>query len=360
MASLVLRITLRFLLPLLLLAALFAWVVWQGINQWMNAPLQLPAEGVIYEVRAGASVRAVFMDFQRLGYVRHAEPMAWYLRVRGERAPVRSGEYRIPAGSTPRTLLQLFASGAVIEYSLTIPEGWTLQQALHLIQAQDKLVHRLSTPVQVAAALSLAQGQSPEGWVFPDTYRYEKGMSDADILRVAHRKMVAVLDREWQQRDPVLPYATPYEALVMASIVEKETGMAEERAEIAGVFVRRLQAGMRLQTDPTVIYGLGERYDGNLTRAHLQEPGPYNTYLNAGLPPTPIALPGEAAIHAALHPQEGKSLYFVARGDGTHVFSESLGQHAAAVNQYQVRMRSGQYHSRPIPPGSGNHAGASP
>ncbi len=190
------------------------------------------------------------------------------------------------------------------------------------------------------------EGNSLEGWFFPDTYQYTVDMSDADILKAAHRKMQLILDEEWQQRDQNLPYKNAYEALIMASIVEKETGAAEERPAIAGIFVRRLQKGMKLQTDPTVIYGLGDAYKGNLTRKHLLEDTPYNTYTRTGLPPTPIALPGREAIHAAMHPQQGDSLFFVGKGDGHHYFSATLAEHEKAVRQYQLT-RKKDYHSAP-------------
>ena len=196
-------------------------------------------------------------------------------------------------------------------------------------------------------------GQHPEGRFFPDTYRYVRGMSDSDLLRQAHEKLTRVLDEEWQQRAEGLPYREPYQALIMASLVEKETGAAHERGEIAGVFIRRLRLGMLLQTDPTVIYGLGERYTGNLTRAHLREPTPYNTYTNPGLPPTPIAMVGREAIRAALNPRAGDSLYFVARGDGTHVFSRSLDEHNRAVREYQLKRRA-DYRSSPAAAPQGN------
>jgi UPF0755 protein len=194
-------------------------------------------------------------------------------------------------------------------------------------------------------------GENPEGRFFPDTYRYVSGMRDIDLLKQALARMDEILAQQWAGRAPDLPYAEPYQALIMASIVEKETGVPEERDEIAGVFLRRMKIGMLLQTDPTVIYGLGERYNGNLTRANLREPSAYNTYLNRGLPPTPIALVGQAAIYAALHPKAGKSLYFVARGDGSHVFSDNLNAHNRAVFEYQLKRRA-DYRSSPNKPDS--------
>ena len=219
---------------------------------------------------------------------------------------------------------------------------------LAALQTQSALKHTITTQQQLPALLGLPEGSSVEGWLLPETYHYHKGLSDIDVIGIAYANMQSTLSRLWPSRDQGLPYETPYEALIMASLIEKETGTASERPEIAGVFVRRLQKNMRLQTDPAVIYGLGDRYQGNLTRAHLREPGPYNTYLNKGLPPTPIAMPGEAAIFAALHPAAGNALYFVAKGDGSHAFSATLTEHEAAVQRYQVRKRSQNYRSSPV------------
>ena len=192
------------------------------------------------------------------------------------------------------------------------------------------------------------EGVFPEGRFFPDTYRFVRGMTDAQLLEKAYDRLDKVLAQEWEQRDPAVPYATPYQALIMASLVEKETGVPQERGQIAGVFVRRMKIGMPLQTDPTVIYGLGERYTGKLTRAHLREPTPYNTYTIPGLPPTPIAMVGREAIHAALHPADGTSLYFVAKGDGSHTFSDDLDAHNSAVREFQIKRRA-DYRSSPAP-----------
>ena len=237
----------------------------------------------------------------------------------------------------------------MVQYSLTLVEGWSFRQVRAALVRQEKLEQRLADLDDKALMdrLGLA-GVSPEGRFFPDTYRYVSGMSDQDLLKQASARLDQVLDEEWARRADGLPYRKPYDALIMASMVEKETGVAEERGQIAGVFVRRLRSGMRLQTDPTVIFGLGERYNGNLTRAHLQQPTPYNTYVIDGMPPTPIALAGREAIHAALNPVAGKSLYFVARGDGSHVFSETLEQHNRAVREYQLKRRA-DYRSSPAP-----------
>lgn len=251
---------------------------------------------------------------------------------------IKQGEYELPIHLSPITFLNLLNDGKVKLRSFTWVEGITVEEALTILR-QQPLMAQPEPPMTQEALQTELKIDHPhiEGWLFPDTYFYHRGVSPWQLVTQAHQKMKVVLAQEWSNRQIGLPYETPYEALIMASIIEKETGAPSERAEIAGVFVRRLQQGMRLQTDPTVIYGLGARYQGNLTRRHLREATDYNTYTINGLPPTPIALPGRAAIHAALHPAEGQSLYFVARGDGTHYFSNSLDEHLKAVKQYQLQ-----------------------
>jgi len=234
-----------------------------------------------------------------------------------------------------REALALLGSDNVVSYSLTLPEGWTFAQMRAELAGAAKLVHRIDglSDAEVMAELGYPD-QYPEGRFFPDTYRYHKGVSDLEILAQAYRRMQRTLESVWAQRDEDLALKTPYQALVMASLIERETGVDGERREIAGVFTRRLEKGMRLQTDPTIIYGLGDDYDGDITRADLRRDTPYNTYLIDGLPPTPIAMPGRAALEAAVNPAEGEALYFVARGDGTHKFSKTLEEHNAAVRRY--------------------------
>jgi UPF0755 protein len=249
---------------------------------------------------------------------------------------LKTGEYELTPGATLPEVLSLFAEGKTKQYSITFPEGWTFRQSLQALQNREKLIHSLEHLSTQDIAVKLQIGaQLPEGWFFPDTYNFEKNMTDISILQRAYRRMQEVLQQEWEQREPGLPLRNAYEALILASIVEKETAVAAERPLIAGVFIRRLQKGMLLQTDPTVIYGMGEYFNGNLTSRDLRTETPYNTYVVAGLPPTPIAQPGRGAIHAALHPAKDESLYFVARGDGTHVFSETLDQHQLAVDVFQ-------------------------
>jgi UPF0755 protein len=322
---------------------------WHGLQRWLDAPLDIAAEHVV-ELRPGANLTTFLGDLHAEGSLDHPDWLRFYARVSGVADSVRAGEYRIEAGLTPRELLRRLVEGLVVEYSVTLVEGMTVAQLLERLHAQAKLERRILSPeadaLQAALGIESAHG-SAEGLFFPDTYRYHGGMSDADLLRVAHERMQVVLNEEWDKRGPDLPYKEPYDALIMASLIEKETGLAEERSQIAGVFVRRLERGMRLQTDPTVIYGLGPGFDGNLTREHLRQPGDYNTYLNPGLPPTPIAIPGRAAIVAALNPAPGDALYFVARGDGSHEFSATLEQHRKAVRRYQIQRRSPGYRSSP-------------
>ncbi len=271
----------------------------------------------------------------------------WRFNLQGQ--PLHSGEYRLTPDLRVRDMLDLWRRGEVVQYSLTLVEGWTFRQVRAALVRQDKLELTLSELSDAEIMAKLGQpGENPEGRFFPDTYRYVRGMSDLDLLKQARKRLQVVLDEEWEKRADALPYKDAYEALIMASMIEKETGVPEERGEIAGVFVRRLAIGMRLQTDPTVIFGLGERYQGRITRAHLREPTPYNTYTIDGMPPTPIALVGREAIHAALHPVDGKTLYFVARGDGSHVFSETLDAHNRAVREYQLKRRA-DYRSSPAP-----------
>ncbi|MBI3171834.1 MAG: endolytic transglycosylase MltG, partial [Hydrocarboniphaga effusa] len=246
--------------------------------------------------------------------------------------------YRVQPGMSAVDILDMIVTGRSILYELRIVEGWSFRDALDAVRTHPQLRHTLGAaePAAVMEAIG-RKGTHPEGRLFPDTYRFSRGTSDVAVLRRAADTMDQVLAQEWDARDPGLPYPGADEALTMASIVEKETGAPEERARIAGVFVRRLMLGMRLQTDPTVIYGLGATFDGNLRRRDLETDSEYNTYLRTGLPPSPICLPGRAAIHAALHPAPGDELFFVARGDGTHEFSATLDQHQAAVRRYQLK-----------------------
>nr|WP_255775367.1 endolytic transglycosylase MltG [Microbulbifer sediminum] len=309
-------------------------------------PLAVNEEGLRFEVPSGGSLSKVLDQLHSEGAVSLPKVVLLYAYWQ-DKTGIHAGEYLVPHGSNAMDLVERLHTGDVTRYRVTLVEGWTFAQALAQVRAGRNIVQTeaAADPGSAATALGFEE-QSPEGWIFPDTYIYRSGTTDIDLLRQAYQRMQKVLDEEWQARGEDLPYSEPYEALIMASLVEKETGQPSERDEIAGVFVRRLNKGMRLQTDPTVIYGLGDEYDGNLRRVHLRQATPYNTYVIKGLPPTPIALPGREAIRAALNPKEGDSLYFVAKGNGYHHFSSTLAEHNRAVREYQLKRRA-DYRSSP-------------
>ncbi len=331
----------------LLAALLVVGAAWQQ-KKALDQPLHLDAERLL-QVPPGSTPSGLLNRLEAEGVVDGAFWLRLYWRFNLKGPALHSGEYRLLPQQTARDMLGLWQRGEVVQYSLTLVEGWSFRQLRSALAKQEALTQSLADldDAEVMTRLGLA-GQHPEGRFFPDTYHYVRGMSDEELLKKANARLEAVLAEEWQQRADDLPYRDPYEALIMASMIEKETGVPEERGEIAGVFVRRLAVGMRLQTDPTVIYGMGERYNGRITRADLRTPTPYNTYTIDGMPPTPIAMVGREAIHAALHPQEGKALYFVAKGDGSHVFSNTLDEHNRAVRDYQLKRRA-DYRSSPAP-----------
>lgn len=323
---------------LLVLVAVMAVAVFAGYRYWesrLEAPLAV-AEETLYEVPRGAGYNRVVADLAEQGVIADDWAFRLLTRLEPESVPrLRAGEYMLQPQMSGRELLALLGSDQVVTYPLTIPEGWNFRQMRDRLASAPKLEHRTEelSDTQVMALLD-REDMHPEGWFFPDTYRYHKGMSDVEILTQALQRMETILEEVWAERDDDLTFDTPYEALIMASLIERETGAPEERREIAGVFKRRMEQGMRLQTDPTVIYGMGERYEGRITRADLQEATPYNTYVINGMPPTPIAMPGRAALEAAVNPLPGDTLYFVSRGDGTHHFSRTLREHNNAVNRY--------------------------
>lgn len=316
-------------------------------------PIEKP---FVYELKSGVPSNSVIRDLHDRGIIEYEEVAKVYLRHKNLGARLKAGEFEIEPGLSLVGLFDLLSSNKQVRYKVSLIEGSTFSEARSVLAADKRLLHvtadlsdkqvlkELVGDADTANALLADKKQlsfkHPEGSIYPDTYFFHRGESDLSILQRAHQRLKQVLSEEWEKRQPKLPLATPYEALILASIVEKETGKPSEREEIAGVFVRRLNKGMRLQTDPTVIYGLGDRYQGNITRKHLRELTPYNTYRINGLPPTPIALAGREAIFAALNPKPGKSLYFVAKGDGSHAFSETIEQHNKAVRQYQLRRRS--------------------
>jgi UPF0755 protein len=335
------------MLVAILLLALLGGLALQELERRWRQPLNIPAQGFPLTVEAGDSLRAVVNTLHSEGVLAHPDLVVLYGRWTGLDQQIKRGEYLIPQHATAESMLHLLQSGKVIQYQVTLPEGITLERALTILALQNELVHVLEGPDDARILELIKPRTEPEGLFFPDSYHHARAATDWDIIQRAHGDMQSVLQQEWQGRAPGLPYETPYEALIMASIIERETGLVQEREQIAGVFVRRLHKGMRLQTDPTVIYGLGNDYDGNLRRKHLNDDSnPYNSYRHGGLPPTPIALPGRAAIHAALHPAEGDALYFVARGDGGHSFSATLAEHERAVRKYQLQRRK-DYRSSP-------------
>ena len=316
---------------LLLVAAAGGWALW-----WIDQPLKLSRPDIDLVIEKGTLPRRVAEIVVASGV--EADPRllyAWF-RLSGEGRKIKAGNYELEAGLTPRTLLQTLVRGEEAVRSFTLVEGWTFRQVIESLSKAEHLRTSGLEPSGDSVMKTLGRPDiSPEGRFFPDTYTYAKGSTDLALLARAMRAMDRRLAAAWAQRDSNIAVATPEEALILASIVEKETGRAADRAQIASVFNNRLRIKMPLQTDPTVIYGMGERFDGNLRKKDLQADTPYNTYTRSGLPPTPIAMPGEASLIAAVRPAESKALYFVARGDGSSQFSESLGQHNRAVDKYQ-------------------------
>lgn len=312
------------------------------VSRWLDQPLDTGGADVTVEVPRGQPFSATADDLASRGLLDHPDWLTAYARMTGADGRVRAGEYAVPPGTTPRSLLRLLQSGVVVKHPVTIVEGWTFRDLRRALDRQPYLVHTLAGQDDAGVMAALGEPDAhPEGLFFPDTYLFGKGTTDLEILRQARTRMRRELDAAWGERADDLPLASPYEALIMASIVEKETALASERPRIAGVFTTRLRRDMLLQTDPTVIYGLGPAFDGNLRRADLERDGPYNTYARKGLPPTPIALPGADALRAAVRPDERGELYFVATGlpDGSHEFTRTLAEHEAAVRRYLVRYR---------------------
>jgi UPF0755 protein len=332
----------RTLLALLAIAVLVAAAGALYVRHWLAQPLAIGSEPAIVDVQPGQTLTAVSRQLAARGLLTHPRLLALYGRFIGADSRLHAGEFSIKPGTSPRGLLQALVSGAVVQHSVTVVEGWTFRELRQALAAEPTLAHTTRDMQDDAVMRALGEdGKPPEGLFFPDTYLFGKGTRDIDLLRQSRARMRKELAAAWETRHEDLPLADEYEALVLASIIERETGRPDERARIAGVFVERLRRGMRLQTDPTVIYGLGEKFDGNLRRSDLERDGPYNTYTRAGLPPTPIALPGAASLRAAVQPEEHGELYFVATGagDGRHAFSRTLVEHEAAVRQYLVRYR---------------------
>lgn len=324
------RIALVLVLAGVVLAALWAWRAYQR-------PLPMAAERVEVRIAAGSSARAVARQLQQAGVAVDADAFVAIARATGATQSLRAGRYEFTRGMNLHAVVDKLRRGEVLRERLTIVEGSTFRDLRAALATHPELRQDAAKmgDAEVLRAVG-ADEAHPEGLFAPDTYFFDPGSSDLEVLKQAYRAQRLVLQRAWENRAPGLPYRTAYEALILASIVEKETGRAAERGLIAGVFVNRLQRGMLLQSDPSVIYGLGEKFDGNLRKRDLINDTPYNTYTRPGLPPTPIALPGRAAIAAALNPEPTRALYFVARGDGTSQFSETLVEHNRAVVKYQL------------------------
>jgi UPF0755 protein len=308
-----------------------------GAMLWFaQAPIKLAQPVVAFDIAPGSGLRAAVRQMRAAGIEMAEPPFVLLARTLGHSASIKAGSYEVAQGVTPMDLLNKITRGDFALTSIVLVEGWTFRQARQALDAHPDVRHDTAglSDAELMARLG-ASAQRPEGRFFPDTYHFAKGTSDLEILRQAYRAMDERLAQAWAGRASDLPLQTPEQALILASIVEKETGRGEDRGAIAAVFLNRLRRGMLLQTDPTVIYGLGERFDGNLRKRDLQADTPYNTYTRPGLPPTPIALPGLAAIEAVLHPDDTDALYFVARGDGSSAFSRSLGEHNRAVDKYQ-------------------------
>jgi UPF0755 protein len=318
----------------LVLVGMLALAGW--LTYFANSPLNLPQVPFAFELKQGSSLKVVARQLTGAGLLKEPWSFTTLVRLLGKAGEVKAGNYLLDHNPTPFELYRMVTRGDVRQSEIKFIEGWTFKQMRAALDENPQIRHDTAGLSDGEIMRSLGSAETlPEGLFFPDTYFFTNGMSDLAILRRAYSVMQTHLTRAWDARAPGLPYATPYDALIMASIVEKETGSASERPLIAGVFINRMRIGMRLQTDPTVIYGLGDSFDGNLHKRDLLADTPYNTYTRVGLPPTPIAMPGLAAIQAALDPAKTSALYFVSKGDGTHQFSATLEQHNRAVARYQ-------------------------
>lgn len=317
-------------------AGLVLWFAWQGLN----APLTVTEPRVFLDVPSGAPLARVSSGLADRGILSNPGVLTWYGRLTGDATRIRAGEYVLTPGLTPLDLLDKLVAGQVHMHQLTIIEGWRFTDMLRAVRA-----HAAISATELDGEALMTElgkpGVHPEGQFLPDTYTFPRGTTDLELFGWAHDALERILERAWAARSAATPLDTPYDALILASIIEKETALDSERRAISGVFARRLQRGMRLQTDPTVIYGLGDEYDGDIRRRDLTTDTPYNTYTRFGLPPTPIALPSAASIEAAVNPEDGDVLYFVATGlpDGSHHFSATLEEHNRAVDRYLERLR---------------------
>ena len=326
------RFLLNCFLTLILLAAWAAGVFYLQYQKALNAPLVAEGDGII-TVKRGDTLASLNRELVQRGVIHSDWVLPVYARLNPQAANIKAGDYRIDASASLPSLMNDITNGKVVVYNITVVEGKTFKDLRASLVQTAGIEHTLNDKTDAQIATLLGIDGSPEGWFMPETYQFHRGSNDLELLKRMYGEMQRTLEQEWPNRAEGLPLANPYQALTLASIIEKETGVASERPQIAGVFVRRLQKDMLLQTDPSVIYGAAD-YHGDLTRKHLQTDTPYNTYINKGLPPTPIALPGKASIQAALHPADGDSLYFVADGKGGHTFSATYEEHQQAVARY--------------------------
>lgn len=327
---------------LLITSVAMSWA-WQDYHRFIEKPLVVQ-QPLVMDITSGSSFRSIIQQLNSQVNFQHPDIAKLWFKIlahqQGLINQLKAGEYELPVDITAKEFLILLSRGAVRQHSITFPEGWTFKQLRQALEADNNLKSILTALSDAEILQKLNSDYThPEGLFFPDTYRFEKHTTDLAILQQAYQKMQQVLSEQWASREQDLPLTADYEALILASIVEKESGVTFERPAIAGVFIRRLNKGMRLQTDPTVIYGMGDSYQGNIRKKDLQTLTPYNTYRIDGLPPTPIAMPGAEAINAVLHPAKGNSLYFVANGDGSHIFSATLKEHSRAVNKFQRKQR---------------------
>ncbi|WP_291972364.1 endolytic transglycosylase MltG [Candidatus Symbiopectobacterium sp.] len=331
--------TLFFLLVVMVLASALC-AAWHNLQQFARSPLLIEQE-TIFTLQAGTGREVLETSLTEQQVISPTVLFQWLLRVEPELAKFKAGTYRLMPGMTVREMLALLASGKEAQFSIRFVEGSRLRDWLETLKTAPYLAHSVQdkTPQEIAALLDIKEAENPEGWLYPDTYLYTAGTRDSDLLLRAHHRMRNVVDGVWKNRETGLPYASQEELLTMASIVEKETAVKEERPQVASVFLNRLRAGMRLQTDTTVIYGVGEGYRGVITRSALDTATPYNTYVIAGLPPTPIAMPSRAALEAAAHPAKTDYLYFMADGKGGHRFTTNLADHNRAVRAYRSTLK---------------------
>lgn len=336
-------------LALLMVALVMPPLTWHLYQGYLDEPLALDSESMVFNIPPRSNLGLAASELAELGYLKYPKLLVWHARLQ-DKTLVQVGEYQLDKGITPRQLLEKLNNGEVLTFSITIPEGLRFSEIRKILEANPNLAADTGglNESEIIERLNLDIDHL-EGWFYPDTYVYARNTRVSDIILQACRQMRTLLEKVWASRDAGLPIETSYEALILASIVEKETGVAYERPEIAGVFTRRLQKNMKLQTDPTVIYAMGNTYKGNIRRSDLSIDSPYNTYKYKGLPPTPIASPGLAALEAVAHPADGNTLYFVAKGDGSHYFSSTLEQHNKAVREFQIEKRKANYRSAPAP-----------